>query len=492
MDKLFEGIQSPYLCFLKISQKLVSPLPLSFRGRLASLVLIILSVYYLLEYSKLLRFVFSSANSRGIFVLAMIVLLTVFSLKKEPLSKVRFSKPVMGTYFLFAISILIAGCLHPLREGWIVFAITLLVMPAFYIVWGNRGDYDVLFSKIASVWMKTGLLFYLISFICIPYDSWHFVLGRYAGITASPNYIGMISVSTIAAALYMLMKEKSTLLSILTVGASIMMVWIASSRTAMIADIAIIAIGIILIYKKSNPLMLRDPVRVMLALMIALLTGIAFIRVADIPAVNLGYQGIPAVRELTDTDEKYTDAEIIEYGIEVPATVTDNASSWTPPLVQIAYAEDTSGGLTDHGSGSDLSNGRLDIYRQVLTKINFAGHDPQQEPLYFNNPAIGLQEVKGAHNTPLDFTYVCGIISGLLCLALEVMAAVFVLRYVFSGKRPHGNALAVMLMTGYGIESMLDIQVIMGNRALVLLFFLAISIVSVKMTSDTNEHADNE
>lgn len=494
VKRIFEGVQIPYLWFLNTAQKLVCNIPLRVRNGMLSVIMIVLSVYYILDYSKLLRFVFRTADGRGLFVMLLLVLLTVFSIKDDSIKKVEFNKPAMGVYFLFALSVILAGLIHPLREGWMVFAATLFIMPAFYIVWGNRGDYDQLFMRIASVWMKTGIVFYIVSFVCLPPDSWHFYLGRYAGVTASPNYIGMISVTTLAASVYMLLKEKNILIAVITVGASIMMVWIASSRTAIIADFAIIVICVILIAKKSNPVCLYDPVRTSLALMIALLVGMAFIRVSDIPAVNMGYQGIKAVREITDTDEKFTDEELVNAGIEIPAAVQGLGTSWIQLLIPAAYAEDlageaektetgvasTSGSLTDHGAGNDFSNGRMEIYGQVLRQINLFGHDPNENPLYFNNPAVGMQEVKGAHNTPLDFTYVCGIISGLLCLALEVMAALFVLRYVFSANRTHGNAYAVMIITGYGIESMLDIQVIMGNRALVTLFFLAFSMIAVK------------
>lgn len=494
VNKIFEDMQIPYLRFLKAAQSMVCKIPMRIRDGLLSLYFVILSIYYFLEYSKLLRFVFSSADIKGLFVMLMLILVVIFSITDDPLEEVDFNKPAMGALILFAISIIIVGLIHPLREGWMVFAATLFVMPSFYIVWGNRRNYELLYLKIASVWMKTGIIFYLVSFICLPPDSWHFYLGRYAGITASPNYIGMISVSTIAASLYMLLKEKNILSAIITIGASLMMVWIASSRTAIIADGAIILIGFILIVKKSNPVKLHDPVRVILTLMIAILVGMAFTRMAYVPAESMGYQGIQAVREITDTDEKFTDEELVKAGIIVPGDSVDAGVSWLRFLIQTAYAEDavneadsnaaeaasSSGSLTNHGSGSDLSNGRIEIYSQVIRQINLIGHDPLENPLYFNNPVVGLQEVKGAHNTPLDFTYVCGIISGLLCLAIEIIAAVFVLKYVFSRKQPSGNAFAAMIITGYGIESMLDIQVIMGNRALVTLFFLAFSMIAIK------------
>lgn len=43
-----------------------------------------------------------------------------------------------------------------------------------------------------------------------------------------------------------------------------------------------------------------------------------------------------------------------------------------------------------------------------------------------------------------------------------------------------------MLITGYGIESLLEVQILFGNRHLVLLFFIALAMVAARPLDDEN------
>ena len=88
---------------------------------------------------------------------------------------------------------------------------------------------------------------------------------------------------------------------------------------------------------------------------------------------------------------------------------------------------------------------------QVLQQVNLTGHDPQQSFLYYNG-----EQMEAVHNSVLDFTFICGAPSGVLWLVIELMAAVFAFMFLFGKKEfPEGAGMAVMLIAGYGIESLL-------------------------------------
>lgn len=456
--------------------------------------LMVLSIYYLLDYTGLTRYVFKTDDGKGLFVLFFVVLIIMFSIN-DRISKVSFNAPIMCIYYLFIISIFTARVFHPLRGGRVVFAVTLLVFPAFYIIWENRKEYEWLFCRTAYIWMITSLLFYIASFICLPPDSWHFYMGRYTGLATTPNRIGLVSTCLIAASLYMLMQEKHTVMAILSTGVGFTEVWISGSRTAFLADVVIAVVYTIVILRKKDIFFKKDQIKPLLGLGIAICVGMAGARMAEVPAVNFGYNGISTMRELTDSGDKYTDEEIVEYGIDTPE---NNNNSFLNNIGLYVYAEEAEDSnaqenepykehqgstiaerMTGYNEQEDFSNGRLEIYKQVIDSVNLIGHDMKEEPLYYTNAVNGKTRIMGAHNTPLDFTYTCGIISGLLCLMLELMAAYYVLGFLFSKKTERlGAAYAVMVIAGFGVHSFLDIQVVMGNKSLVFLFFLVFSMTA--------------
>lgn len=472
------------------------------RNGLMTAVLSLFALYYLLEYSNINPI--RTAGGKGIFALVMIVLLIAFSTDRKA-EKVSINKVFMAVYLIFPVWMLIMGAIHPLREGWIIYAVTMLVMPAFFIAWAGRGDYGTLFDSTASAWTVAGFEYYLLCVICLPPDDIHYFLGRYTGLTRNPNILGMLTVTVLACSLYLLLRNRMQVLSVLSAGLSLAVVWLTGSRTAFIADAAVLTAFIIMFLREREMLQKGKTVPA-IGLCLALIVAVTGMFTAKLPAEKLGYTGITELREITDSDQKFTDEELQELGVDVPAGSISAEDTLLGSLFTVVYAESypeeeyslaegETPGDPDDSEGSNagerlintdsqygLTNGRAEIWLQVLQQINLTGHDPDTVLLYYNG-----EEMQAAHNSVLDFTFVCGAPAGILWLILELIAAVYAFGFLFGKKEyPEAAALAVMLITGYGIESLLEVQILFGNRHLVLLFFIALAMVAARPLDDEN------
>lgn len=457
-----------------------------------TLCLVMAAVFYLLGYSGMMPL--SNAYKESAMLLILVPLL-IFSIQHK-VKKVTIRRLAATIYFFFITTILFAGMLHTLRSGYIVFAIILIIMPGFYIVWADRGDINSLFDKIASVWSVIGFVFYVICFVCMPPDNVHFYLGRYSGLTINPNIMGMVTVSVLAAALYLIMLGRLNSLAIVDTGISLAMMWLSGSRTAFLADLCMIAAFIIIAIKGKDPLQ-RGSKSIMAALALSLVIGAFVFYTAEIPAEQMGYKGIDMIREITDSSQKFTEKELRELedqGIAIPTgeitEPTHIASIQLQPVCAQVYAsaeadiaeekgesERTGLGhdgatLSERMTGYDdiygVFNGRLEIYSQILEQINLTGH-VHREPFTLQNG----EKQDYAHNTPIDFTYICGVPSGLSSLMIYIITAIYVLTSIFGRKQlDPGRTYALLIMIGFGIESMLEIQLIFGSRGLVMLFYI--------------------
>ena len=82
----------------------------------------------------------------------------------KPLTKVKWSPWIWIPWFLCSILIIISGIHHNITGALMMFAfLMLLVFPALYFVWNNRGDYHVLYAIVCKAIIT--MMIYIFCFI---------------------------------------------------------------------------------------------------------------------------------------------------------------------------------------------------------------------------------------------------------------------------------------------------------------------------------------
>jgi O-antigen ligase len=505
-------LQIPYLAIWNGMFRLTENMKQETRNRMLSICCFLLAFYYSLLYSNILNLLLPHVILRGICFSVILFLITWFSVDRK-LSRVETRPIVVLVYYFFIATVIIARVQHPTgfeMEGFA--ALLLLLFPGFYLIWNNRRDYSVLYDRIAFGFVLNGIVFFAFSLYGQPYIAAASENGRYTGLADAPNILAMLYLCTAISALYLIVrKDRKVAVHIIALGISFGMIFLTGSRTAFLAAGLAVFVWLIAIARK-NIRKSRRFLLCILSLALACGTARAAVFAVQIPEKYFGYRGNAALREISDSRVKYTDEELIAMGWWHPENQTQaNAKKGTANqktgaqhkkasgsvkagiLFRDTAAESTSwtagnsallsSGLNvgtifrsynNHGSADQLSSGRLTIYRIVLDHLNWFGNNPKEVPL----KNLAGTKLHGVHNTVLDFTYRCGILSGIAVGILELFVLLYIIQCLFGRKKLDAGVLFVLLVfSAYLMESMLEIQVVPFNRDLTCLFYLAFAVM---------------
>ena len=353
----------------------------------------------------------------------MIIIISALSVK-ERLSIITWNKGVYIPFFSFSISIIVSGSIHPIGDGFMSFGfMLLLIYPMLYIAWDNREDYETLFDYISIANIIAGALYFIYYCGILFSGNDRVVGGRHAGGMANANFYSFIGVSILCSALYLLYrftgrknKKKIELLYYLifvTIG--ITFVFGGKSRSSIIICLTNIAVFVILFVKNRINMSQKSKRLLLISIGLAILLATVYL--------------------------------------------------WR---IQALTRFSTAGKTLDQ-----FTSGRLRLWQSYLSKLNILGHD--MNSVDWKELTAGIA-TRSAHNTFLEFSYRCGIITGLLGLAFQLVTIMHACYKLFCKKHNKDyEAFVIICIVHYTILSMVDIASIPLGSFGAFTFYLAVA-----------------
>lgn len=405
-------------------------------------------------------FFYTGEQGKGeveVFCSAVLVLAAVLSIDRE-MNRIEWNGWVLYPMILFGTGLIAIGLIHPLGEGFFTFAVDLiLIFPAFYFIWINRGDHETLFRIISAAVIAAGILSFIYCVALSITGGLVIIDGRVAGFKSNVNFLGMMGIGMVMAGLYLLAEYYSirslAALSSMSIGIGLSYVIESASRTSLIA--VLICILAFIIYEirihRQNGFQRKNEWPV-IAIAVCLLMSSLLLGV-NLDTVNnkvLSDRGAAAA-------ENPTAAESLDYQGTIPGDLPDRLNMKS-------------------GSADKFSSGRLTIWRIYVQNTTLLGrpHDYVKEKL---KEAPGTR----AHNNFIEYNYRCGIIVGSIYLLFYAAAGIFGLRFLFFGSTERKYGLFTVMNVGaYAVSSLLEIAFLPFMRIVPCLFFLSIAPLMVK------------
>lgn len=379
----------------------------------------------------------------GCILLMIIIICSI----KGKLQLLNYNKVFTFFWCACAILILIASFHHVVGSGMRALTILMLIaFPCLYFIWGNRGDYNVLYELTAKAFVLVGIICYLYSFIFIPLDEGN-SFGRYIGPTNNPNAMGMICAVVFMCALYLIANNnKWFIVYIFISGVSVTYVVASGSRTAMLAmSFAFLAFMIFIIKKQiignEKERVQKSGVRLIVVLLI--IAGFALI----IPVYNKHIE--------SNLQEK-----IRETSKEITTDVQEQTEQEEPVLIERSV---------NNSDLNSLSSGRIERWIYYGEQLNLMGNN-------IDNGRKG--DVGWVHFSALEIGYRTGIINGIIFLIIEIITAIYMIAFIFKKKYKESKYLfSAMAISVFGIYSLLDVAIFPFMTPPVLLYY--ISLISI-------------
>lgn len=481
---LMKGLQTPYIFVLNICYELTKWIGEKVRNLIVSISCFGLVVYAALQYSEIIiRDYVDDVNYRMLIICVLVALLAVFGMK-EKARPVAWNWPAVAFFYLLAIGILAARVHHGLATGYVLFALFLLVIiPAYGLVWTAKEAYTDLFFRLSIALIIVGIIFYVGSLIVWPYAPYLFLYGRYTGLSTNPNILAMFYICVMAGAIFLIYHSKRVVLSTISIGCSIAMLYLSESRTAMLAG-GVAALAALICYLRKREDHRIRPQKLIIVVVLSLVVSGVAVFALHAPIKFFSYYGIEAIKEDFDSDSKFSLDEYAQSGF-TEEEITDVSSIFIEDMRQnqaiklgeIASAEGSRKmffGIATQGLDLNaLGSGRIEVYKWLIQNTTLWGVDREANPIIVNG-----RKFSGAHNTVLDFAYQCGAFTGLWCFLLKIVSVIFVIRFLFGRKEfKEGNLFTIMMILLFVVESTLEIQTLPSSRDITCYYYMMMPMV---------------
>lgn len=378
---------------------------------------------------------------REIIVSVLILLITVFSVNGE-LKPIKWNTAVFCPFLLFGFSILAVSFIH--STGLVLLAVEYIVLlPALYFVWINRGDMHVLFSTISLTVVFEGILDLVYCFILSEQAHAFVYVDRYAGNAGGPNQFGEIGVAIMIAGLFILVTYRTDLigciLSSAGIGIGVSFVILSGSRTSMLAEmvcvLSVVLYGIKLIALRKD-FTKEHLSRLVIALLLA-----AVVLFIGLQLDNIYYKSLQRQNE---------DVSVSALNDSF-ATIVGTVAETGQPEEQNATS------ITDrfgfHGDINSYSSGRIALWKLYIDNFAPLGKDDFWEP---GNPE-GKIHIFPAHNNIIEYTYRCGYVTGAVYLVLYIIIGVAGLRLLFGSKHTeYYKIFCIMCIGAFSVNALIE------------------------------------
>ena len=408
-------------------------------------------------------------DGRRMVLISLVVLLLTIALAEGEIERVRWNKPAMLSIELFALSMIIVKPIHPVGQGYIVFAFDVLILfPMLYTVLINRAEQTQIIDMLSYAVVISGIACFVFSMILAQGEGNYVVNGRVMGAVKNPNYYGMTGLAMVISGIYNFARKNNNMywdvITAVSAGIGISMMLVSVSRTAILSALLCTAVFILFIIRVAGGRSGRNEDSV-LPVRNRLLVSAVIVLILIISAVGaLKLQ--QSVFSVAQSDDGIRLASI------QPAIV----------LPEAVYAEDGTEDATEDNQtiggrfsgGTDIntfSSGRIGIWKRYIEYFNITGND--LDTARKRGIFEGLTEYR-AHNNIIDYAFRFGIPAGVLYAVFYIAFVIKAAKMAF-GKR-HFSACelwVVMTATVYALYAMVEISTLPFTRYMPCLFFLS-------------------
>lgn len=398
-------------------------------------------------------------------VISLLVLILTVMLAGKDVKPVRWSILPAFTIELFALSIIIIRPIHPVGEGYLIFAFDILLLfPMLYIATQNRAVQKAYLDMLTSAIITSGIICFVYSTILALGEGKYVYYGRVAGATGNPNYYGMVGLALVMASLYGIARRHRSIMweivAAISIGIGISMMLASVSRAAMLSALACFFAFLLYVIRtmtnSSNDSTESDPTRRkrMLKYCVAALLMI-----------------ISAVGALTLHQRVYfsgQDADESAFSIPLAAEVyADDKESDQEKDTQASLSDR----LTTDTDLDEFSSGRIGIWQLYIEYFNLTGNDYDAEN---KTGSFAQMSESRAHNNFIDYAYRFGLPAGLLYAVFLITIAFKTVGIMFRGKRFTSCDLwVVMSFAAYSVYAMVEISTLPFTRYIPCIFFLS-------------------
>lgn len=369
--------------------------------------------------------------SRMLESIVLIVILIFLGLDK-PLKPVKWNKPFIYCWFALGMLMLIMGFFNEQNTGyWMTGPVIALGLPCFYMVYGRREKYEMIFDAICKAAMIISIIYF---FVCLygeyVSDNVWDATSRYNGLTIDANKIGELCLASFCVIIYYMLvgKQKAwRILSMVSMGAIIGQTYLTQSRTTILAMAFIVGFYLIISVKDA-------------------VTGKEFGRLSKrigILVISAVIAAV-AVKAIDQVHDNYL------MGQQEPQEVSEEADTNTQTAQTTVSTTETSSEYRDlmPAEGQDLnafSSGRLFIWQTYAEGFNFIGNPADAE-----NPISPLIKQRTAHNSLVEITYRSGYITGAVYLILIIMTGIYILKVMIRNNRKNSDGDYFMAIASIG------------------------------------------
>lgn len=399
----------------------------------------------------------SSVRDWSFFILVAVI--TVVSVDRK-LETIKFNLVIYIPYALMAVFILIASLHHDLGKSFMIMPIVMLVsFLCLFYVWGNRKDYDVLFTSFARAYMVFTIGVIIVSILFCPYFKDQLVhLYGYSIMGINPNGFAKLLLPSIVSGVYLLISSKykiEMIISAIIVGAAGYLLVITQSRAGMLGLILLSIVGIIYLRRNNikekcnNTINLKS---LTIIIIIAVITMAGLLQYFS-PLIN---EPLKNPVEAMETKE-----EIENVYSSVTKEESDDSYSYVGQIGSEIIADNQFLLKLD-----TYSAGRISIWSAYLDNITLSG---RSENLL----------VWGPHNQYIEMSYKTGILTGIIWLCLSLLIGGIIVHKCVKTKKEFW-LFQLLAFIVFFIISMLDTGTFPTQRSFIFMYFLSLAPLFVK------------
>ena len=446
-----DWLQQPYAWLINGNNKLVSNrIPESARRTISRVLFLLLFSYYNLQRLQIDNVWISGVGHKSVVCIGLISLLVIINSEgKARLVHWHISLTLM--YVFFVTWMILAYKIHSVGPGYGYYILMIcLLFPWCYVLWNDCEIRRKMVDDLCFSVMLAGIAMLLWHMLKAPYLLENMKWNRYIGTFGNPNTVGKSCIELTTAAFYrMCSKKKIGVFEAFAIGSSICMIHLAHCRTAQLIMVLQTACWFIiaLCRKKGDASKVRT------------FAGNVAIMVCAFSVTWCVLVWMPVNEELAWKTNLPTSA--------MESVFREEAKG--KPLLQ---AEGT---IVDRNINTSnwntISSGRLRLYDDALSRMNFTGHDVTGPYIVLaNGKAMG-----GYHNSILEHGFRFGWPAGLAFAFIELWAAAYTLKKLFGRQVALNDEIfAVLVFIAFGIESMLEIIMLPCGYGTTMMFWLCL------------------
>lgn len=229
-------LQNAYIRIFAKTYMITGRIPEKLRNLIIIGCLFVLSsCAYVLTLEPLYNIVGANAAGLGFYGFFLIIFMILMAVP-GPLKQVRWNKWVVYPYFFAAAYMTLMALEHYVGRGYGFYVLSLLlVFPALYFVWANRGDNERFLTWLSWVNVILGVAMILASYMFAPLGETTVLFGRYCSLSWNPNRFCTLVVVITSACLYLASKrDKFAPFLMFITGLACHIVWITGCRGGLI------------------------------------------------------------------------------------------------------------------------------------------------------------------------------------------------------------------------------------------------------------------